>query len=264
MAYRWRYRRSYKRRYRGRRKYRSRFTRKLARSIAQKDTCRLILSSKPTLISAKFLNVDAQTGLYQTQIAWINPMLELVGYTPTGGQQQPGLASFENFRSLFDQFKVNAIRVKVQIVAQPNGSSGYTAMVVRSAIDRNGLAPAFNTALISQSDADPTTVSAADKIFESYSSFNSKIINSSDLYSLYRTFYPVGRERGQWYGASFNYTGIANKNEANLSNIIYPFRPILMIQFMSSNLPVNAANEVYNISFDYDITFKGQRNIAAE
>ena len=191
-------------------------------------------------------------------------MLILVGWTSNAQTPvvTPGLQAFENFRVLFDQFKVNAIRVKLQIVSQPNTSNSSTAMIVRSAIDRNGLAPAFNDTLQAQSTSTPATIAAADTTFESYSSFNSKIINSSDLYSLYRTFYPVGKERGQWYGASFNYNGLAHAYDANVSNIIFPFRPILMLQFMSSNLG-NSAVESYNVSFDFDITFKGQRNLSS-
>ena len=74
--------------------------------------------------------------------------------------------------------------------------------------------------------------------------------------------YLVGKERGQWYGASFNYNGMDHAYDANVSNIIYPFRPILMLQFMSSNLG-NSAVESYNVSFDFDITFKGQRNLSS-
>ena len=267
MAYRYRYRRSrYVKRYGRRRYYKNRFTRKLARSLAQKDTCRLILSSKPELFSLKFISMDASTGLFQTEIKPFNPMRRLVGWASNAETPvvTKGLDAFENFRKLFDQFKVNAIRIKLQIVAQPSGSNVNAAMIVRSAIDRNGLAPEFNSLLVDQDVETPTSanINAANPTFESYSSFNSKIINSSDLYSLYRTFYPIGKERGQWYGASFKYEGLAHDYDANTSNIIYPFRPILMLQFMTQGI-ASSQVESFNVSFDFDVTFKGQRNLSS-
>lgn len=268
MAYRYRARRRTGYRKRATRKYRSRFTRKLARSLTQKDTCRLIITMKPNTQNLKFVNLSGATGNaglgYCTKAIVINPMYTLVGYK-YGSSTVNGLAGFQKFRELFDQFKINAIRVKVQIVAQPLGTSS-SAIVVRSAIDRNGIAAEFNTLLQNQADTGDTakdTIVAVNNVLETYSSFNTKIINVTDLYSLYRTFYPVGKERGTWYGSSFAFTPDSNTT-TNLSEFMYPFKPLIMLQFATNDIPGGSAGlETFNVSIDYDITFKGQRNISS-
>lgn len=268
MAYRFRGRRRTGYRRRATRKYRSRFTRKLARSLTQKDTCRLIITQKPTTQSLKFVSLAStgNVGLgYCTKAILINPMYLLTGYEyPSGGStvKVDGLPGFGKFRELFDQFKVNAIRVKVQIVAQPIGATS-SAIVVRSAIDRNGIASEFNNLINAQDDTSGATINAVNEVLETYSSFNTKIINVTDLYSLYRTFYPVGKERGTWYGSSFKFTP-ASENTTSLSEFMYPFKPLIMLQFAANNVDQQSAGmETFNISIDYDITFKGQRNITS-
>ena len=268
MAYRYRARRRTGYRRRATRKYRSRFTRKLARSLTQKDTCRLIITMKPHTENLKFVSLSGATGNsglgYCTKALVINPMYTLVGYK-YGSSTVNGFAGFQKFRELFDQFKINAIRVKVQIVAQPLGTSS-SAIVVRSAIDRNGIASEFNTLIQNQTDTGDSakdTIVAVNNVLETYSSFNTKIINVTDLYSLYRTFYPVGKERGTWYGSSFAFTPDSNTT-TNLSEFMYPFKPLIMLQFATNDIPGGSAGlETFNVSIDYDITFKGQRNISS-
>lgn len=271
MAYRYRARRRTGYRRRATRKYRSRFTRKLARSLTQKDTCRLIITMKPTTQNLKFVNLSNATGNaglgYCTKALVINPMYQLVGYKYPNGNTTTivdGLAGFTKFRELFDQFKINAIRVKVQIVAQPLGTSS-SAIVVRSAIDRNGIASEFNDLINAQTDDQSDSkdkIVAVNNVLETYSSFNTKIINVTDLYSLYRTFYPVGKERGTWYGSSFKFTP-GSQTTTDLSEFMYPFKPLIMLQFATNDVPAGSAGlETFNISIDYDITFKGQRNIS--
>lgn len=268
MAYRYKSRRRTYRR-RPTRKYRSRFTRKLARSLTQKDTCRLIITMKPLTKTLDFITLDSNQGYLGacTKIVTINPMYTLVGYQWGSGvnDKVAGLAGFKNFTNLFDQFKINAIRVKIQIVSQPM-SAGSNAIIVRSAIDRNGISSELNTKINTADTAaagDPlkAAIVAENQIFETYSSFNTKVINVTDLYSLYRTFYPVGKERGTWYGSSFHFEP-SSATTTNLSEFMYPFKPIIMLQFATNAVAsATGTTEVFNISIDYDITFKGQRNI---
>lgn len=257
--------------YRHYRKGSSRFTRKLRRSLNQKDTCRLILTSKPETVTLQYNNLEDQTSGtvgYYTKVMTFNPMYKLMGAVtntnPPVTLIEP-MQGFIKFQELFDQFKVNAIRIRIQVVAQPAPQT-YCAGLLRTAIDRNGISPQFNTAIESQVNA-PTegykdTIIAANKIFESYSSFQQKIMNSTDMYAIYRTFYPIGKEKGTWFGASHTY--VENDNEHfNISNHEYPFKPILFLQFFISSLQANGgSNVMYNIQFEYDITFKGQRNIS--
>lgn len=268
MAYRYRSRRRTSYRRRPTRKYRSRFTRKLARSLTQKDTCRLIISMKPLTKSLEFVTLESGQAYLGacTKVITINPMYTLMGYAWGTGTNDhvDGLSGFRNFTNLFDQLKINAIRVKIQIVSQPM-SAGSNAIIVRSAIDRNGISTELNdkinTANSATGDALKTAILQENSIFETYSSFNTKVINVTDLYSLYRTFYPVGKERGTWYGSSFKYTP-SSRTTTDLSEFMYPFKPIIMLQFATNAVAsATGTTEVFNISIDYDITFKGQRNI---
>ena len=268
MAYRYRRSRYGRRRWYGRRKSGNRFTRKLRRSLNQKDTCRIILSSKP-LVYTKTYVPKTQGALLEyngayTKLMTFNPMFTLMGCSNGQSVLENPLPGFSRFRDLFDQFKVNAVRLRIQIISQPLPNVN-AAGLLRTAIDRNGLAPALNTAIQQQDDstehADSDTIAACNKMFESYSSFQQKIINSSDLYSIYRTFYPVGREKGQWYGASHMFT-VSALSDRDLSDFQYPFKPIMFLQFYLSSLTNNGGKDVtFNIVYEYDITFKGQRNI---
>ena len=75
---------SSKRRYYPRRYYRYRrptryssFTRKIYRSINQKDTCRIILTSKPEQMRIKFWQDDQQANLGMfTSVITFNPLVD--------------------------------------------------------------------------------------------------------------------------------------------------------------------------------------------
>lgn len=254
MAY---YKRRYYRRkrgYYGSRRYRkSNFARKKARQLRQTDKNRIIVSSQPMFIPANFskdFNPTGVTGKF-TPIQFFNPFYHLLGYTVTDGHGAsiPKLKTFDNFCKMFDEFKINAMRVKIQMVSLPPNSNN-TACIVRSAIDKNGLSPEF----IAQTDKLQLLT------FQSYSSFNSKIINNSELYSLYRTFYPIGPfQRGRYLGCSQSYSGEGLKiNERNEN---WTYMPICMVQFYSSDTQDVVQQVTYNVTYDFDITFKGQRNV---
>lgn len=264
---------SSKRRYYPRRYYRYRrptrsssFTRKIYRSINQRDTCRIILTSKPEQMRIKFWQDDQQANLGMfTSVITFNPLVDLFGgkYVSNGQSVDiPAIPSFDRFRVLFDQVKINAIRLKIQIVAQPVSTSN-AAIIIRNALDRNGLAKPFSDKLTDQTTFAKVYECSSD--LESYSSFTSNIVNINDLYSLYRSFYPYGlQQRGIWYGCSqkFNYP---DKGSINAAEFQFPFKPILMLQFYTnmSAIPTNGdLHEIINVSYEYDVTFRGQRNIS--
>ena len=206
-----------------------------------------------------FIQFDNDAGYYTNPVMF-NPIVDLMGYvypTQNGNQSEPGIGSFEKFRVLFDQFKINAMRIKIQIVSQPTPQVN-AAVVVRSAIDRNGVSPdlanKYNNTIEAMTSGDSatkkSTIAAFNRIFETYSSFNTKIININDLYSLYRTFYPVGRERGQWYGASHQFKTNADKDDLNLADFMYPFKPQLMLQFFTNNLSQSSSVETFTVTID--------------
>ena len=244
----------------------SSFTRKIYKSINQKDTCRIILNSKPEQMRIKFWQNDQQThlGMY-TKVLTFNPLVELFGgkyNTPNTPVTLPSLPSFDRFRVLFDQVKINAIRLKIQIVAQPISTTN-AAIIIRNALDRNGLNKQFSDKLTDQTTFEK--ISSVSSDLESYSSFNSKIVNINDLYSLYRSFYPYGvQQRGVWYGCSQTFE-FPDNGSVNQADFQFPFKPILMLQFYTnmSAIPTNGdLHEIINVSYEYDLTFRGQRNIS--
>ena len=106
MAYRYRRGRYGRRRFYGRRKFGggNRFTRKLRRSLNQKDTCRIILASKPeTLIQNYVAKTNDGTinynGLY-TRVFTFNPMYKLMGAVDSQGQTIQGWPPLPGFARL--------------------------------------------------------------------------------------------------------------------------------------------------------------------
>lgn len=259
-------RRYYRRSYKGG----NRFTRKLRKSLNQKDMCRIILSSKPEIYNPKYIDFGNTPTTsppvlngYYTRLLTFNPMYKLMGCTNPADPQHnwvDPMAGFVRFKDLFDQFKVNAIRIRIQLVSQPTPKT-YSAGLLRTAIDRNGIAPGFANQIAAQDETDASTISPCNKTLESYSSFQQKIMNATDLYTIYRTFYPIGKEKGSWFGASHMYSATSS-SDFDVSDYLYPFKPILFLQFFLSSLDIAGSSCMFNVQFEYDITFKGQRNIS--
>lgn len=262
-----RYRRYYGYRYRRPRMYRRRsaFTRKIRRSLNQTDCSRIIVSSKPMIETLKYVDMSSISGFtgFYTKLRVFNPLYNLFGMQDENGTMRiPELPAFSRFRDLFDQVKVNAIKIKVQIISQPLPTAN-SAGIVRTAIDRNGLAPEFATAINSQVDTTASTLTNAINTFESYSSFFTKIINISDLYATGKIFKPTYKDK-QWLGCSFKFQGTAAgyEKEALLSDPLFPFKPVFMMQMYLSTIGSNVVQQMtYSVQYDYDLTFKGQRNI---
>lgn len=245
------YRRRYRPRYSKRRSYRSsRFVSKRRRSMRQMDTTRIIVSSPTNFITVKLDKANTPDGASgcATPVIVMDPFLDLVG--TSDASPIPPNVSFASFAALFDQFHVNAMRIKVQFVTIPNLSSATVqcAVQIRSAMDRNGLAVAWNT----------MTEPNRSKTIQTYSSFNQQLFNINELYSLYKSFYPsTVTERAQWFGSSFK---LSDKNHN--PNIAVPFKPVVMLQLISSILPTGVIQDAsYSVTVDYDISFKGQRRL---
>lgn len=267
-----RYRRYYGYRYRrlryGRR--RSAFSRKIRRSLNQTDTSRIIVSSKPIIETLTYVQPDTTNmpGWY-TVVKAFNPLYNLFGMKDDSGNVLINeLPAFGRFRDLFDQVKVNAIKIKVQLISQPLPTAN-SAGIVRTALDRNGLAPEFATNIVNQTTSTPATLKAATNTFESYSSFFTKIINISDLYATGKIFKPSQKDK-TWLGCSFMFTGSPNssttagkyKIEELLSDPLFPFKPIFLMQLYLNAIDTQSSQTMsYSVQFDYDLTFKGQRNI---
>lgn len=262
MAYYRRYRRY--RRY-GRRKYyrrsaNGRFKAKIRKSVQQRDMFRVIVASKPSFESMIFVAKTDSTAGYVTPILIFEPLTTLFGYKITDGSDFPRLGSFSNFAKLFDQVKINAVRLKLSVTSIPAPSTN-AAITIKQCLDKNGVNSDFATKLVTQIGSSTINeIESAQAEMESYSSFYSRLVNQTDLYSIYKTFIPSGlQQKGFWYGCSYH-PEFVNAASRLTSDITTPWKPVFLIQFDTPSLVENGGRTIgFNYQWEFDLTFKGQR-----
>lgn len=263
MAYYRRYRRRYGR-YGRRRYYRrsanGRFKAKIRKSVQQRDMFRVIVSSKPSFESMNFVAKSDSTAGYVTPILIYEPLTTLFGYKITSGNDYARLGSFSNFAKLFDQVKINAVRLKLSVTSIPAPSTN-AAITVKQCLDKNGVNSDFASKLVTQIGSSTIgEIESAQAEMESYSSFYSRLVNQTDLYSIYKTFIPSGlQQKGFWYGCSYH-PEFANGAARLTSDITTPWKPVFLIQFDTPSLVENGGRTIgFNYQWEFDLTFKGQR-----
>lgn len=263
MAY---YRRYYRRRgmYRRRRYYRrsanARFKSKIRKSVQQRDMFRVIVSSKPLYESIDFVQKSVATNGFVTPILTFDPLSVLFGYKVTGGSDYSRLGSFSNFAKLFDQVKINAVRLKLSVTSIPAPSTN-AAITIKQCLDKNGINADFANKIVQQMTSQTiANIESAQTEMESYSSFYTRLVNQTDLYSIYKTFIPSGiQQKGFWYGCSYK-PEYPNVNARYTPDITTPWKPVLLIQFDTPSLVENGGKTIgYNYQWEFDLTFKGQR-----
>lgn len=263
MAYYRRYRRyrKYGRRRYYRRSANGRFKAKIRKSVQQRDMFRVIVSSRPTFESMNFIAKSDATAGYVTPILIFEPLTNLFGFK-IGSDDWPRLGSFSNFAKLFDQVKINAVRLKLSVTSIPAPSTN-AAITIKQCLDKNGVNSDFATKLIAQTGSSTIgPVETAQNEMESYSSFYSRLVNQTDLYSIYKTFIPSGiQQKGFWYGCSYH-PEYANSPARLTSDITTPWKPVFLIQFETPSLVENGGRLIgFNYQWEYDLTFKGQRQL---
>lgn len=263
MAYYRRYRRRYGR-YGRRRYYRrsanGRFKAKIRKSVQQRDMFRVIVSSKPSFESMNFVAKSDSTAGYVTPILIYEPLTTLFGYKITSGNDYTRLGSFSNFAKLFDQVKINAVRLKLSVTSIPAPSTN-AAITVKQCLDKNGVNSDFASKLVTQIGSSTIgEIESAQAEMESYSSFYSRLVNQTDLYSIYKTFIPSGlQQKGFWYGCSYH-PEYPNGAARLTSDITTPWKPVFLIQFDTPSLVENGGRTIgFNYQWEFDLTFKGQR-----
>ena len=263
MAYYRRYRRRYGR-YGRRRYYRrsanGRFKAKIRKSVQQRDMFRVIVSSKPSFESMNFVAKSDSTAGYVTPILIYEPLTTLFGYKITEGNDYARLGSFSNFAKLFDQVKINAVRLKLSVTSIPAPSTN-AAITVKQCLDKNGVNSDFASKLVTQIGSSTIgEIESAQAEMESYSSFYSRLVNQTDLYSIYKTFIPSGlQQKGFWYGCSYH-PEFPNGAARLTSDITTPWKPVFLIQFDTPSLVENGGRTIgFNYQWEFDLTFKGQR-----
>ena len=267
------YRRRYGFRRRFRRRYGSRniFKTKLRRQIRQSDSNRVIINGQPSLISLKVSNLispDNMKTMLATGVVIVDPLLMLLGDKTNKVTRDQ---TFNAFANLYDQFKVNAMRVKLNIFNINCAAKAENAPTYfRSAVDLNGFDANMNTKqfwvdIFGTTPELPTSEQRTWANFlNSYGSFTQQQINVAAIYPFYRTFYPKGTDRYCWYGCSQKL-----EDATHNPNLDFKFKPCIMCQFLlapksttDSGTQTTGTIDV-QFEFDFDVTFKGQRRTSA-
>lgn len=185
---------------------------------------------------------------------------------------------FNNYANMYDQFKVNRIRVKL---TQGNATNGAFTLV--SAWDRNGL-DANN---LTKSTTNNSIAFNADQIanVRTYSSAVTKSVSNGSSFSMIRYLSPsTMQEKSQWISPS-NLLGWYDTFAADSNYIMYqissestdsatllaarvssnptfpqtsssvPFKPIFLMTLWAQA----TSTAVYNLEFDISVTFRGMR-----
>lgn len=184
---------------------------------------------------------------------------------------------FQNYAGMYDQFKINRIRVKL---TQGNATSDAFTLV--SAWDRNGLEA-------SQLNLSSTTVpfnitSGADfnTNLRTYSSAVTKSVSSGSSFSMIRYLAPstmaeksqwiAPNQLQQWYtpwdtsaddqyqtyavaNATLQASAITSNPTYLLTDTNLQFKPTFLMNLWSAS----PSSAIYNVEFDITVTFRGMR-----
>ena len=258
-----RYSRYLRRRSRYRRK-RNPFKSKVYRQMRQLDTNRIIVNAPTRLINltlkSEYNPSDlTNAGTISSPVYIIDPISMLIGGKTSTGTALAKDISFSNFSALFDQFKINAVRIKIVPYSLPQNSNSLTnaATFYRTAIDLNGFDSSCNDKTGYESVIHtPTDGNGFPNFIMTYSSYNQRQVNSTALYPMWQTFYPRGQARNMWLGCSYTFDGNLDHNP----HLDFNFKPLYMIQIITPTISTSTnQNASFGLDIDYDITFKGQR-----
>lgn len=224
------------------RSYRGRSRGQYAAANGQRDTSRVVLKWS------------------QTQDIIANQKSETIGGSQIYSQQ--GMSSFnawnalynsgyyDNFAEMYDQIKLNAVKVKITLLSA--SSSIYSATnnpVFVCAWDRNGLSP---NSYISD---------APFKYVSSYGSAITKPLTVGANFGMQRYLYASTMSEKSQYVSVKMLSLIATGNDS--SNDItspLPFKPVLLMGVYSADSSQTPSTLKFNVEWQFDVTFRGTRN----
>ena len=158
---------------------------------------------------------------------------------------------FDNYAPMYDQMKINKIRMKVTGNQSGTAQTANLSPAVVLAFDRNGLSPnqTVNTGTIS-----------------TYSSAQLKQWSTGNAFVMYQTIYPSTiMEKGQYVPTDSlldpeTTEGQVSTNPSyNLADPTLPFKPISML---GVDLGITAASDqtfAFTVEYEYTVTFRGMR-----
>lgn len=157
------------------------------------------------------------------------------------------LSSFyPNYAPMYDQVKLDGVRVKINGSVQGNNVSSYITPTVITAWDRNGISP----------DIQPHNIST-------YSSAVSKPWSLGNAFVQYRDIYAKTMSEKSQYVSTQSLS--ANQNDPNNPASPYqvqaiPWKPQLLIEVdVPTGSTLGGNTVVFNVELDFICTFRGLR-----
>lgn len=158
---------------------------------------------------------------------------------------------FNNFAQMYDQIKLNGVKVKITLLSASTAIySATNNPVFVSAWDRNGLSAAGTTQL-------PTYTLTA-----SYGSALTRPLTQGANFGVTRYIYAsTMSEKSQYLPTA----DIHRKNGLSTDDDLpsyeeIQFRPILLMAIYSGNTVSSSQELKFNVEWEFDVTFRGLRN----
>lgn len=152
---------------------------------------------------------------------------------------------YNNFAQMYDQIKLNAVRVKITLLAA--SSSIYSSTnnpVFVSAWDRNGRsAPASALSF---------------NIISSYGSAQTRPLTQGANFGVMRTLYASTMTEKSQYVATAELP--TQEGDEQSLGIQVPFVPILLLGIFSAGTTTASQELKFNVEWQFDVTFRGTRN----
>lgn len=156
------------------------------------------------------------------------------------------------FAQMYDQIKLNAVHVKITLLA--GSGSIYSATnnpVFVSAWDRNGIS-------ITSSGSSALTFNTV----SSYGSAITKPLTVGANFGVSRSIYAsTMNEKSQYVSTAWLPEQNADEAAADGGQfLIYPFKPTLLMSIFTQGSSTTASQFVFNVEWSFDVTFRGTRN----
>lgn len=161
---------------------------------------------------------------------------------------------FPNYSSMYDQIKIDKIRVKVTGTAA-GASTDLVSPTVVLAFDRNGLDSA-------QLASDGKSLVSGVQGVSTYSSAQSKQWSVGNAFTMWQTIYPSTiMEKGQYIPTNSLSTAATTDNPAYvISDSTMPFKPVTIFGISTNGTEITSAQTfVFSVELEYTVTFRGMR-----
>lgn len=182
---------------------------------------------------------------------------------------------FPNYSSMYDQMRLDKTRIKITGSSAVSNNNPYDSPSIILAFDRNGLNSTQFVKLPNTQvpSTNPSVAFPDPNLVSTYSSAQTRQWSSGNSFSMYQTVYPTTiQEKGQYIATGALVAPIdpatitGNIPDSEFSNPCsfwqhqsYPFKPITLLAVRLPN-PVKQKNTyIFNIEFEFTVTFRGMR-----